>query len=172
MERDAYLNHWHARKPDGALPSWEAFSVNAPPDVMSRLAMHEMPDAGTIICRHFGTDLIGIWGQDMTGMNITAAFTNSPSLDSAIAVMHQAATHPCGGVVEGVWVTANGQAYAREQIYLPLTPASDETPRVLSYAHHEDILEHGWTGNQIGIAEYAFKEWIDVGWGVPEPSGT
>ena len=167
MKSDAFFEHWQSRRPTDGLPSWAEFSVQCPPGIMSRLAMHEMPDPGTIICHHFGTDLIGMWGKDMTGINITADFTNSPSLDKAIKVMHRAATHPCGGVVAGIWVTAGGQGYAREQNYLPITPTGNGTPRILSFANHEDILEHSWTGNQVGIAEYSFKEWVDLGWGVP-----
>ena len=167
MPRQALLDWWTRCKPDDGLPEWRDLVAAPDPALMPKLAMHEVHGPDTLIVRYFGTALVELWGSDFTNQDIGKAFQHSKAYKQALRVIHIAATHPCGGMTIGLWTTVKGTSYLRRQTYLPIEPGQNDCPRVISYADHEqhviDMVE------QIGVSDLKQVEWIDIGWGMPDP---
>ena len=159
-----FLEEWQSLRGAEHLTSWDALSAGLSGESMLQMFINERV-ASDLTIRFMGSELVAIWGSDMTGLSASAAAGPDFAQDLISRSDHML-SQPCGSL-EYVWsTTASSKRILTEGVYLPLAVKDGRPKRIAGHiAFIEKPQQDFDNPTRIDIPHKT--EWIDLGFGVP-----
>lgn len=164
-ETKELLAYWNGLPRRHLVPDRKHFDPVKIPHLMPRIAILDVYSADVARFRLFGTGLVKLFGQDLTGKNYPDFYNTAARGLFNKMTMAQVAL-PCGrvSVVRGQF--ADGQRARAEILSLPLD--HETAGHALAIAAVGVIEKLGIGEPVLEITDIEETAWIDIGAGVPD----
>ena len=159
-----FIEEWQRLRGERTVTTWEALSADLSGELMLQMFINERAGSDLTI-RFMGSELVSIWGNDLTGLSATAAAGPDFAQD-LLKRTEGMLSQPCGSL-EYVWsTTASHKRILTEGVYLPLQTASDRPDRIAGHIAFIENPKHDFDNpTRIGVPHET--RWLDLGFGVP-----
>jgi hypothetical protein len=162
------FDYWQSLRQGAAVPRAADFDLLELASLLPDISLLDVTGLDCVTARFVGTGITERLGMDPTGLNLLGIQAKN-SLDRVARAYHSMANLPCGGMARFLSIYSSGREAVARSLYLPITTAAGEPPRLVSMSTREEgggiyaePVERTVTGTKI-----LSLDWFDLGFGVP-----